>query len=124
MTKKILVVDDNPDLIYTVRAALREKRDYTISAASGGAECLAMLAEETPDLVLLDIMMPDMDGWDVAAKMKTDDELKDIPLIFLTAKTDELSKGMGSLTSEDYIEKPFEADDLVARIEKVLDASE
>ncbi len=121
MEKTILVVDDNPDLIYTVKAALRQKEDYRVTSAGGGTECLKLLEDERPDLVLLDIMMPNMDGWDVAARMKTGEGTKDIPIIFLTAKTDDLSRGMGSLTSEDYIEKPFTADDLVARIERVLE---
>jgi DNA-binding response OmpR family regulator len=82
------------------------------------------LKHHRPDVILMDIMMPEMDGWDVVAKMKTNKDLSKIPIIYLTGKTDDLSKGMGSLTSEDYIEKPFDPQDLRSRIFLVMTRKE
>ncbi len=119
--KKIVVIDDNPDAIYAVKAAFRKEEDYEILAAAGGDEGLELINKEQPDIILLDIMMPKTDGWQVATKVKSNEETRDIPLIFLTAKTDNLSQGMGALSSEDYITKPVQGDELVERIKKVLD---
>lgn len=118
--KKILVVDDNIDVIYSVVQGLKSITDkFVCSEAKSGKEALEMMNKDTFDLVLLDIMMPGMDGWTVAASIKGNSKLKKTPIVFLTAKTDGLSKGMGSLTAEDYIEKPFKLPDLLKRIEKV-----
>ena len=117
----VMVVDDNPDLIYSVKEGLSSiSTDYEIIGAEGGKKCLEMLKTKTPDLILLDIMMPDMDGWDVCAKVKSNKKTENILIIFLTAKTDSISKGMGRLASEDYIEKPFDIQDLKKRIDAVL----
>ncbi|MGM5484681.1 MAG: response regulator [Nanobdellota archaeon] len=119
--KKILVVDDNEDMLMTVEQGLKSiAEDYEITTVNSGQKALDKLKKDKYDLVLLDIMMPEMDGWKVAAKIKDDDNMSDVPIIFLTGKTDNLSKGMGSLTAEDYIEKPFELEDLKNRIDKVL----
>ena len=121
MTTKLLVVDDNPDIVFSVKASLEELgKGYVVTGTNSGKECLKMLKKQRPDLILLDIMMPEMDGWAVAAAIKSDAKLKGIPIIFLTAKTDDLSKGMGSLTAADYIEKPFDAADLDKRIQAAL----
>ncbi len=122
MKKKIMVVDDNPDLRYSVKRGLCDiASGYTIIEASGGKECIDMLKKgKLPDIILLDIMMPDMDGWDTAAEIKSNTVWKNIPVVFLTAKTDDLSKGMGRLTSEDYIEKPFDVYDLKKRVDAIL----
>ncbi len=118
---KVLVVDDNPDIIYSVKASLEDiDKKYEVEIANSGEKCLKKLKEYRPDIILLDIMMPDMDGWAVAASVKSNDETKDIPIIFLTAKTDDLSKGMGSLTAADYVEKPFDQEDLDRRIKKAI----
>ena len=74
-----------------------------------------------PDLILLDIMMPDVSGWDVAAKIKENPKWSSIPIVFLTAKGDTMSIGMGGMASEDYIVKPFDVKDLIVRVNKVLD---
>jgi len=78
------------------------------------------LSESPPDLVLLDIMMPEMSGWDVVAKIKENPSWNEIPIIFLTAKGDTMSIGMGGLASQDYIVKPFNIKDLKNRIEQVI----
>ncbi len=118
---KILVVDDNPDLIYSVKEGLGSiDRSFEIFGAEGGRACLEFLKKNTVDLVLLDIMMPDMDGWDTCAKIKSNKKTENLPIIFLTAKTDPISKGMGRLASSDYVEKPFDVKDLQQRIMAVL----
>ena len=119
MPKKIMIVDDEEDILYTVGKML-EMDGYTVIKAENGEQCLEKLKNETPDLVLLDIMMPGLDGWDVAAKIKENPECKKIPIIFLTAKGDTMSVGMGGLASEDYIVKPFDVKELKQRIDQVL----
>ena len=121
MKKKVLIVDDNPPMIFSVKAGLEDiDPSFEVAGVESGEECLAYLKTNRPDLILMDIMMPEMDGWDVTARIKENEELKDIPIIFLTAKGDSLSKGLGMLTSEDYVEKPFDSLDLKRRIDKVL----
>jgi len=119
MAKKIMVVDDEPDILFTVGQML-EMSGYEVVKVKDGNECIDKLKDWTPDLVLLDIMMPEVSGWDVAAKIKENPKWSDIPIIFLTAKGDTMSIGMGGLASEDYIVKPFDIKDLKDRIEKIL----
>ncbi len=118
-----MVIDDNPMIIFSVKEGLEGKFDsYDVEGAEGGQQCFQLLKEgNLPDLILLDIMMPDMNGWDVYARLQEDEQWKQIPIIFLTAKTDDYSKGFGKLVCEYYIEKPFELDDLAKRIEEVLE---
>jgi len=119
MSKKILVVDDEPDILLTVGRML-ELSGYDVVKAKNGYECLDRLKEKTPDLIILDIMMPEMSGWDVAAKIKENNSWNEIPIIFLTAKGDTMSVGMGHLAAQDYITKPFDIEDLKVRVEKIL----
>ena len=117
----ILVVDDNPDLVYSIEEGLKSVTDaFKITGVSGGRECLNILKTKSFDLILLDIMMPGMDGWDVCAKIKSNKKTENIPIVFLTAKTDPISKGMGKLASSDYIEKPFDIKNLKKRIDSVM----
>ena len=121
MRKKIMVVDDEPDILFTVGQVL-ETSGYEVIKAKDGKECIELLNQlsEIPDLVLLDIMMPEISGWDVAAKIKENPRWKEIPIVFLTAKGDIMSIGMGNLTAEDYIVKPFDIKDLKERVDKIL----
>lgn len=73
-----------------------------------------------PDLILLDVMMPDIEGLQVFSELKENPEWSEIPIVFLTEKTDEFSKGFGEITAQDYVEKPFEISDLKERVDKVL----
>ncbi len=116
----VLVVDDNPDLTYSVKENLENVSNYSVLTADSGKKCLEILEKTKPDLILLDIMMPGMDGWDLCAKIKSKKETENIPIVFLTAKTDPISKSMGRLASRDYIEKPFDPDDLKIRIDRIL----
>ena len=121
MSKKILVVDDEPDILLTVGQML-ELSGFEVVRAKDGNECIDKMSEfETdPDLIILDIMMPNISGWDVAAKLKENPKWKDIPIVFLTAKGDTMSVGMGGLAAVDYIVKPFDIKDLVYRVKKIL----
>ena len=123
MKKKIIVVDDEPDLIHTVKLILEDLSDeYEVIGVDSGMQCLELLKNnQIPDLILLDIMMPGMNGWDVAAEIKKNPIWNKIPLVFLTAKTDSFSKTFGSIVSEDYITKPFEMKELKKIIDKFLD---
>jgi DNA-binding response OmpR family regulator len=120
MAKKIMVVDDEPDILFTVGQMLKIS-GYEVIKATNGEACLNELNKAIPDLVLLDIMMPEMSGWDVAAKIKENPDWRNIPIVFLTAKGDTMSIGMGNLAAEDYITKPFDIEDLKKRVEKILE---
>jgi CheY-like chemotaxis protein len=121
MSKTILVVDDEPDILLTVAQTLKIF-GYNVIKAKNGQECIEKLCQmrDNPDLVLLDIMMPEISGWDIAAKIKDNPDWKKIPIVFLTAKGDSMSMGMGNLAAVDYIVKPFDVKDLKQRLEKIL----
>lgn len=121
MVKKVIVVDDNPDVIFSVKNGLEDiSPDYQITGVESGEKCLELLQTESPDLILLDIMMPGMSGWKTYDKIKENDTWKNIPIVFLTARTDKVAKNAGGFLGEDYIEKPFDIDDLRGRIDKIL----
>ncbi|GAH44069.1 unnamed protein product [marine sediment metagenome] len=121
MKKKIMVVDDEPDQVYTIQQFFEFSGEYEVIGANSGMECVELLKNNNiPDLILLDIMMPEKSGWDVFAQLKEKTEWREIPILFLTALTDEYSKGFGSISADDYIEKPYDLDELKKRIEKVL----
>ena len=120
--KKIMVVDDEPDQAYAIKKSL-EKADgtYEIIPANSGAQCLEFLEKnQIPDLILLDIMMPEMSGWIVFDKLKDNTTWEKIPIIFLTARTDKIAVNAGEFLGNDFIEKPFDTKDLKSRIDKVL----
>lgn len=126
MKKKIMLVDDNPDFIYMVKRGLHPFSDqYEVISANSGKECFELLEKgNIPDVFLLDIMMPEIDGWSIFTKLKENAQWRNIPIIFLTAKTDDYSKGFGKISAQDYIEKPFEIMDLKKRIDNVLHPSQ
>jgi CheY-like chemotaxis protein len=112
----ILVVDDIPRNLQVVGVVLKE-HGYQVAAATSGKQALEMLQHMTPDLILLDIMMPEMDGFEVCRQIKQQKHLEDSPIIFLTAKneTEDVVKGFG-LGAVDYVTKPFNASELMARV--------
>ena len=122
MGKTIMVVDDNPDLTFSVKQGLEEiDTNYTVITAASAKECLTLLNNnQIPDLILLDIMMPETSGWELFDKIKQNLTWKDIPIVFLTARTDKVAKSAGNFLGDDYIEKPFDVNDLNDRINKVL----
>ena len=119
MSKKIMIVDDEKDIRVSV-GQIFEVSGYEIIKAVDGDDCLNKLERGIPDLVILDIMMPGMNGWDVAARIKENSKWSEIPIVFLTAKGDEMSIGMGGLASEEYVVKPFDIIKLKERVEEIL----
>jgi len=118
---KILIVDDNPKNLQ-VLGNLLEKNGYNVEYALGGREALEWLKSEKFDLLLLDIMMPGMDGYEVCENIRKDEQYSDIPIIFLTAKTDKESIVKGfELNAQDYVSKPFDTAELLARINTHLE---
>jgi len=117
----VMVVDDNPDLLYSIKKGLESiSKNLEVVTADSGKKCLQSLKGVKPDLILLDIMMPGLDGWDTCAEIKNNKKTDKIPIVFLTAKTDPISKSMGKLASADYITKPFDMKDLKKRIDSVI----
>jgi two-component system alkaline phosphatase synthesis response regulator PhoP len=125
MAKKILVVDDDPDLVEATSMILKSKQ-YDVIAAYGGIEGLEKARSEKPDLIVLDVMMPDKDGYTVCKELKADPVLREIPVLLLTAvvsfiSTTRFSHQMGMETeADDYIDKPVEPAELVKRVEALL----
>lgn len=116
----ILVVDDEQDLLDLIEYNLK-KEGYSVLKAENGLEALQTAKEQNPDLVLLDIMMPKMDGLEVCEKMRIDADLRHIPIIFLTARGDEKTEVEGlDLGADDYVTKPISTTKLISRIKAVL----
>jgi CheY-like chemotaxis protein len=120
--KKIIIVDDEEDQLYTVKKTLEyAKENYEIITLNSGINCLQYLKNNNnPDLILLDIMMPEMTGWELYDKIKENDKWRNIPIVFLTARTDETAEKAGKFFGEDFIEKPFDSVDLIDRIKKII----
>jgi two-component system, OmpR family, alkaline phosphatase synthesis response regulator PhoP len=118
--KTIMVVDDNPDIITIVRTIL-EGRGFNVLSASSGAECLEALKSQKPDLIVLDIMMPEMDGLEVLTRLKSTSEFTNIPVVLLTAKVQyEDVLGGYKLGADYYITKPFTSTQLINGINLLL----
>ncbi|HEY69199.1 MAG TPA: response regulator [Anaerolineae bacterium] len=119
--KRIVCIEDEPDMIELLRAIL-EGKGFEFIGADGGVEGLKVVREKKPDLILLDLMMPDMDGWEVFQQVKDDPELSTIPVVVVTAKAQSIDKVLGLYIAraEDYITKPFKVQDLVDSIEKFI----
>lgn len=121
MTEKILIVDDEEDFCYFVKKNLEAISNYEIITATKGKKGIKIARKEKPDLILLDIMMPGIDGFEVLKRLKGNEKTQNIPIIMLTAKDEDESKikAIGSYC-EDYIVKPVENIVLKAKIHKVL----
>jgi len=122
MSLEIMIVDDEKDITFTVKSGLENFDDQMkVIEINDGFECLKLLSEgKIPDLILIDIMMPRMNGWELVNRIKENNEWKQIPLIFLTAKTDDFSKTFGKTITQDFIEKPFDIKELHERILRVF----
>lgn len=123
--RKVVCIEDDAAMIDLVKLILKN-RGYDVIGATRGPDGLELIAAEKPDLVLLDLMMPDMDGWDVYQRMKADDFMKTIPVIVVTAKAQQIDKvlGLNIAKVQDYITKPFSPADLVKSINRVLGEAE
>ncbi len=125
MAKKILIVDDDPDFVEAVTMIL-ESKHYQVATAYGGNEGVQKAKTESPDLIVLDVMMPDKDGYAVCKELKAKPPLDRIPILLLTAvashvPTTRYTQQMGLETeADDYVEKPVEPDVLVKRVETLL----
>jgi len=120
--KKILVVDDNIDILYTLKKGLEYIDDsYEVHIAQNQIEFDEKMNRDTlPDIIFLDIMMPDISGWDLFTKIKENTEWNDIPIVFLTAKTDAFCVGFGKKNANEYIQKPFDIKTIKEKIDTIL----
>jgi DNA-binding response OmpR family regulator len=124
MGTPILVVDDDPSSLEIVRTYL-ESRGYTVATAVDGKDALAKLEEVQPALLLLDVMMPGMDGWEVARVVKNHPQFQNVRVIMLTARSDFADKHEGLRAgADDYLVKPIQLEELGRRIERNLAARE
>ncbi len=123
-TKKILLVDDEVDLVETVRFPL-EMQGFTVLVSQDGEDALKKAREEKPDLILLDLMLPKLDGYKVCRLLKFDERYKHIPILMLTARTQEKDKILGKETGADeYITKPFEMNELMEKVQSYVNKKE
>jgi len=119
--KRVLIVDDEPDILKTVIFRLK-KAGYQVITARDGKTALELAREERPDLILLDVRLPVMDGCDVCQSLKSDDNFKKIPVIFLTASVaDKIADKTKASGANDYIIKPFEPEELLDKVKNILD---
>jgi DNA-binding response OmpR family regulator len=121
MDTRVVCIEDEPEMIDLVSLILGRK-GFDVIGANGGVEGLETVRKEKPDLILLDLMMPDMDGWEVYQQIKADEELRQIPVIVVTAKAQSIDKVLGLHIAkvDDYITKPFGPQELLESVEKIL----
>ena len=122
--KKVLVVDDDEDIVNIVSALLQSEGYHTVTAQNG-KDALTKAASEKPDLIIADIMMPEMDGWEFCWRVREDKSLGETPFIFLTARADVMDQIRGSeIGADDYIIKPFRKQELLKRVQNTFDVIE
>jgi two-component system alkaline phosphatase synthesis response regulator PhoP len=121
----ILIVDDDPDILEGITTIL-ESQPYRLATARDGKKCLEMLNQETPDLLILDLLMPRMDGWGVIREMRSEPRFASVPIMVLSTVVEdasrrryELETGMG-MDVQDYIQKPAKPDELLRRVARLL----
>ncbi len=119
--KRVVCVEDEPEMIDLIRLIL-SRIGFEVIGADGGKEGLETIRENKPDLILLDLMMPDMDGWEVYQQIKADKSTSEIPVIVVTAKAQSIDKVLGLHIAkvDDYISKPFSPQELLDSVERVL----
>lgn len=120
--RRVLCIEDDTEMIDLIRLIL-QRRGFEVQGAGGGKEALEILARDPlPDLILLDLMMPDIDGWEVYRRIKADKRLAHIPVIVVTARAQNIDRvlGMEIAKVDDYVTKPFSPQELLASVEKVL----
>ncbi len=119
--EKILVAEDEQDIQKVIRITLKLKGGFDVKFANNGLEVLEKVREERPSLIILDVMMPKMDGYETCRQLKADDSTRDIPVVFLTAKAQEkeIEEGL-KLGAIDYLKKPFEPDEFVEKVRSII----
>lgn len=118
--KNILVVDDEKDIVDIIKYNLERENEFSVITASNGKEAL-LAAESVPDLIILDIMMPELNGFEVCKQLKNNAHTSKIPVIFLTAKENEIDEILGlEIGADDYITKPISPRKVIARIKSVI----
>ncbi len=120
MKSKILVVDDEPEAVELVEFNLKQA-GYTVTTAADGAEALKKARSQSPDLIVLDVMLPEMDGFEICKTLRLDPATARLPILMLTAKAAEIDRVLGlELGADDYVTKPFSPRELLLRIKKIL----
>ena len=120
MAKKILITEDSPTVLEILKSVLAEE-GYEVIAAVDGKEALDLVKAEKPDLIILDVMLPKIDGYKVCRMLKFDDKYKDIPIIMLTARAKETDEKLGKEVGADaYIKKPFEPEMIIDKVRELL----
>jgi len=117
--KKVLIADDETDILKVVSFRLK-KAGYEVFEASNGQIAIDLISQNKPDLILLDLRMPIMDGYEVCAKIKNDETLKNIPIILLTASSSKIAEKKNELKAEDCMIKPFNPDELLEKVRKLI----
>ena len=119
MTNKILLIEDELDLADLTKMRL-EKSGYEVVSALSGEEAFTFLQKDIPDLILLDLLLPDMRGEEICKKLKCDNRLKNIPVILFTASASDIPKVVKEVCADDCIRKPFEPEDLLKKVKKYI----
>jgi two-component system phosphate regulon response regulator PhoB len=120
-TKKILIIEDEPDVIDLLALPLRKTGEFNVSTASDGVAGLRKAREEAPALIILDLMLPKMSGLEVCKVLKSDPSTRDIPIIMLTAKAEEVDRIVGlEFGADDYVTKPFSPREMILRIKAII----
>ena len=121
----ILIVDDDPDILDAITTIL-ETQPYRINTARDGKQCMVMVNEEIPDLLILDLLMPRMDGWGVIREMRSEPRFNTVPMMILTTVIEDASRRRYELETnmamdvQDYVQKPVRPDELIRRAENLL----
>ena len=119
--KNIVVVDDDSDILFTIENAIKYyNNQYLVTTLKSGKELIKFLKKNKPDLILLDLMMPEMTGWEVFDKIKENKEWTDIPIIIISSVNDDKNITNAYKNGDDYIKKPFTFDILMDKIEKIF----
>ncbi|MFH0913399.1 MAG: response regulator [Candidatus Omnitrophota bacterium] len=123
MRRKILIIDDEEDLCHFVKLNLEKTRKFEVITSTKAAEGIELARNEQPDLILLDILMPDMEGSEVAESLLAEPSTKEIPVVFLTAlvSKDQVTEKSGKIGKRDFIAKPVTPQELISRIEAILE---
>ena len=117
--KKILVVDDDPAINKLLKNLLSGK-GYKIIVAENGGEAIDLVKAHRPDLIVLDILLPEINGYDICRSLKFDSPYKDIPIVLLTVRDREIDPRIGQMMGIDYVQKPFNSEEFLAKIVQVL----